>query len=68
MNSTPTNREIDAAIQAEMTVSYTRSDAHGGIDVAAVRDAVPRGVSSQDDESGSGTSPNNLAELLESCA
>lgn len=58
----------DPTMQGEMTVSYTLSDAHGGTDVAAVHDAVPRGVSPQDNETGWSMSLGKLAKLLESRA
>jgi|GEM_PF-2903179 len=66
MSSTRTSREIDATIQAEMTASPTLSDGHGGIDVAAVHGAVPRGVSPQDNETGWSMSLGKRAKLLES--
>jgi len=56
----------DPTMQGEMTVSYTLRDAHGGIDVAAVHDAVPRGVSPQHNETGWSMSLGKLAKLLES--
>ena len=58
----------DPTMQGEMTVSYTLRDAHGGTDIAAVHDGVPRGVSPQDNETGWSMSLGKLAKLLESRA
>ncbi|MES2356891.1 MAG: SRPBCC domain-containing protein [Gemmatimonadota bacterium] len=68
MSTTRISRHIDATIQAEMTVSYTLRDAHGGTDIAAVHDGVPRGVSPQDNETGWSMSLGMVAKLLESRA
>ena len=56
----------DPTMQGEMTVSYTLRDAHGGTDIAAVHDGVPRGVSPQDNETGWSMSLGKRAKLLES--
>jgi len=56
----------DPTMQGEMTVSYTLRDAHGGTDIAAVHDGVPRGVSPQDNETGWSMSLGKIAKLLES--
>lgn len=58
----------DPTMQGEMTVSYTLRDAHGGTNIAAVHDGVPRGVSPQDNETGWSMSLGKLAKLLESRA
>ena len=56
----------DPAMQGEMTVTYTLSEADGGTDIVAVHDGVPPGVSPKDNETGWRMSLDKLADLLES--
>jgi uncharacterized protein YndB with AHSA1/START domain len=53
------------AMQGEMTISITLSDAGGGTDVLAVHDALPPGVSPADNELGWQMSLAKLAALVE---
>ena len=57
----------DPAMQGEMTVTYTLSDApegDGGTDVHAIHDGVPPGVSPEDNEVGWRMSLEKLAALV----
>jgi uncharacterized protein YndB with AHSA1/START domain len=55
----------DPALQGEMTISFTLTDAGGGTDVVAVHDGLPPGLSTADNETGWRMSLANLAALLE---
>jgi uncharacterized protein YndB with AHSA1/START domain len=56
----------DPAMQGVMTVTYMLSDARGGgTDLRAIHDALPRGVSPQDNETGWQMALAKLAELVE---
>jgi len=55
----------DPAMQGEMTVTFTLSDANGGTEVHAVHDNVPPGVSPADNEVGWRMSLAKLARLVE---
>jgi uncharacterized protein YndB with AHSA1/START domain len=55
----------DPALQGEMTISFTLSDAGGGTDVVAVHDGLPPGLSTADNEIGWRMSLANLAALVE---
>jgi uncharacterized protein YndB with AHSA1/START domain len=55
----------DPALQGEMTISFTLTDADGGADVLAVHDGLPPGLSATDNETGWGISLANLAALVE---
>ena len=56
----------DPAMQGEMTVTYTLSEADGGTDIVAVHDGVPPGGSPKDNETGWRMSLDKLADLRES--
>jgi len=55
----------DPALRGEMTITTTLADAHGGTDVLAVHDALPRGVSTADNEAGWREALAKLAALVE---
>lgn len=55
----------DPAMQGEMTVTFTLTDADGGTDVLAVHDNVPPGVAPADNELGWRLSLAKLARLVE---
>lgn len=55
----------DPALQGEMTVTITLTEADGGIDVLAVHDHLPPGLSPVDNETGWRMSLDNLAALVE---
>ena len=55
----------DPAMQGEMAVMYTLTDANGGTDLFAVHDGVPPGVSPADNEMGWRMSLDKLAALVE---
>src|SRR3954453_6190751 len=55
----------DPALQGEMTISFTLTDAGGGTEVGAVHDGLPPGLSSADNETGWRMSMANLAALVE---
>lgn len=55
----------DPAMQGEMTVTITLSDAQGGTDVLGVHDGLPPGVSPADNETGWRMALDKLAALVE---
>jgi uncharacterized protein YndB with AHSA1/START domain len=55
----------DPALQGEMTITFTLSDANGGTDVNAVHDGVPPSVPPADNETGWRMSLDKLAALVE---
>jgi uncharacterized protein YndB with AHSA1/START domain len=55
----------DPAMQGEMTVTMTLTDADGGTDVLAVHDGLPRGPSPADNEAGFREALAKLAALVE---
>jgi uncharacterized protein YndB with AHSA1/START domain len=55
----------DPAMQGEMTITYTLTDADGGTDLLAVHDRVPPGVSPAVNEAGWRDSLTKLAALVE---
>ena len=55
----------DPAMQGEMTITILLSDAHGGTEVVAVHDGLPRGVSAGDNETGWRMSLAKLAAMVE---
>jgi uncharacterized protein YndB with AHSA1/START domain len=55
----------DPALQGEMTVAYTLTDAAGGTDLVAVHDHLPPGLSPADNELGWRMSLAKLAALVE---
>jgi len=55
----------DPALQGEMTVTITLTDAGGGTEVVAAHDQLPPGLSSIDNETGWRMSLANLAALVE---
>jgi uncharacterized protein YndB with AHSA1/START domain len=55
----------DPALQGAMTITITLSDAHGGTNLVAVHDGLPRGVSPADNETGWRLSLAKLAALVE---
>ena len=56
----------DPALQGEMTITYTLTDADGGTDVVGVHEGLPPGVAPADNELGWTTSLDKLARLVES--
>jgi uncharacterized protein YndB with AHSA1/START domain len=56
----------DPALQGEMTITYTLSDADGGTELVAVHDNVPPGVPPAANETGWQMSLDKLAALVES--
>jgi uncharacterized protein YndB with AHSA1/START domain len=57
---------MDPALQGEMTITITLSDANGGTDVLAVHEGLPPGLSPSDNETGWRMALAKLARLLES--
>jgi len=55
----------DPALQGEMTITYTLSDADGGTDLVGVHEDVPPGVPPADNELGWTISIEKLAALVE---
>ena len=55
----------DPALQGEMTITMTLTDADGGTEFTAVHDGLPPGVSSADNETGWRLSLAKLAALVE---
>jgi uncharacterized protein YndB with AHSA1/START domain len=55
----------DPALQGEMTITFTLTDAGGGTDIHAVHDGVPPGVPPTDNEVGWRMSLDKLAALVE---
>jgi len=58
----------DPALQGEMTIAITLSDAEGGTDVLALHDGLPPGLSPADNELGWQMSLVKLAGLVEEAA
>jgi uncharacterized protein YndB with AHSA1/START domain len=56
----------DPALQGEMTITYTLTDADGGTDVVGVHEGLPPGVAPADNELGWTMSLHKLARLVES--
>jgi uncharacterized protein YndB with AHSA1/START domain len=55
----------DPAMQGEMTITYTLTDAGGGTDLVGVHENLPRGVAPTDNELGWTMSIDKLARLVE---
>ncbi len=55
----------DPAMQGEMTISITLTDADGGTDLVAVHDGLPPGVAPEDNEAGWREALERLATLVE---
>jgi uncharacterized protein YndB with AHSA1/START domain len=55
----------DPALQGEMTITMTLTDADGGTEISAVHDRLPPGLSSADNEVGWQSSLAKLAALVE---
>jgi uncharacterized protein YndB with AHSA1/START domain len=55
----------DPAMQGEMTITYTLTDADEGTDVVSVHEGLPAGVPPTDNELGTTMSLNKLADLVE---
>jgi uncharacterized protein YndB with AHSA1/START domain len=55
----------DPALQGEMTITMTLTDAGGGTEITAVHDRLPPGLSSADNETGWRLSLAKLAALVE---
>jgi uncharacterized protein YndB with AHSA1/START domain len=55
----------DPALQGEMTITITLSDADGGTELLAVHEGLPRGLSAADNEVGWRMSLAKLAALVE---
>lgn len=55
----------DPAMQGEMTITFTLTDADGGTEILAVHDGLPSGVSPSDNELGWQMSLAKLAALVE---
>jgi len=55
----------DPALQGEMTITITLTDASGGTVICAVHEGLPRGLSPADNETGWRSSLANLAALVE---
>lgn len=55
----------DPALQGEMTITYTLTDADGGTDLLAVHDQVPPGVPPEQNVAGWRDSLSKLAALVE---
>lgn len=55
----------DPALRGEMTITTTLVDAKGGIDLVAVHEGLPSGVSRADNEIGTRMSLEKLAMLVE---
>ncbi len=55
----------DPAMQGEMTITYTLSDAATGTELVGLHENLPPGVSTADNELGSNMSMDKLAALVE---
>jgi uncharacterized protein YndB with AHSA1/START domain len=55
----------DPALQGEMTITFTLTDANGGTDVLGVHENLPPGVSPADNETGWQMALDKLAALVE---
>jgi uncharacterized protein YndB with AHSA1/START domain len=55
----------DPAMQGEMTITFTLTDANGGTDVFGVHENLPPGVSPADNETGWQMALDKLAALVE---
>jgi len=55
----------DPALQGEMTITISLSDARGGTDLVAVHEGLPRGVETSDNETGWREALLRLAALVE---
>jgi uncharacterized protein YndB with AHSA1/START domain len=55
----------DPAFRGQMTITITLVDAHGGTDLLAVHDGLPRGVSPADKKTGWRMALAKLAKLVE---
>ena len=55
----------DPALRGESTITFALTDADGGTEVLAVHDALPRGLSAADNETGRRSSLEQLAALVE---
>jgi len=55
----------DPALQGEMTITYTLTDADGGTDLVGVHEDLPAGVPPADNELGWSISLGKLAALVE---
>jgi uncharacterized protein YndB with AHSA1/START domain len=55
----------DAAMQGEMTVTFTLAEAEGGTDVLAIHDNLPPGLSPADNETGWRMALDKLAAFVE---
>ena len=55
----------DPALRGEMTIAITLADAHGGTEILAVHDGLPRGVATADNEAGWREALAKLAALVE---
>ncbi len=55
----------DSALQGEMTITFTLTDAEGGTDILAVHEGLPPGIPPADNEAGWRSSLAKLAELVE---
>ena len=55
----------DPALQGEMTITITLTDADGGTDVVGVHEDLPPGVSTTDNEAGWRSALDRLAALVE---
>src|SRR4051794_19259972 len=55
----------DPAMRGEMTITITLADVDGGTEILAVHDALPPGISAEDNEAGWRSSLAKLASLVE---
>ena len=55
----------DPAMRGEMTITFTLADAHGGTDLHAVHEGLPRGVPAADNQTGWQMALAKLAALVE---
>jgi hypothetical protein len=55
----------DPALRGEMTIAISLADVDGGTEVIAVHDALPPGLSREDNERGWGEALAKLATLVE---
>jgi uncharacterized protein YndB with AHSA1/START domain len=55
----------DPAFQGEMTLTIELAEAHGGTDLRAVHEGVPRGIAPADNEAGWRSALDRLAMLVE---
>jgi uncharacterized protein YndB with AHSA1/START domain len=58
-------RTADPALQGEMTITITLTDADGGTEVLGVHEGLPPGISIADNEAGWTSALARLAALLE---